>query len=321
MVRKLRRGERLTLQVILVIIIVAAGAGTAALVWLSRDLPSMARLEMIEPSLKTRILAADSTVLKEFYKQDRILLDIDDIPKDLQRTFLAVEDRRFYSHFGIDFYRIASAALKDLRHWEIREGASTITMQLATDLFFTKEQTWARKIKEALLALRIERTYSKDEILEMYLNQIYFGGGGYGIEAASQRFFGKSVQDLKLHQMALLAGLQKNPSGYNPFRHPDRARRRRDVCLSMMRDFGVISPAQFDTLRTKPLDVVPREKGDADFAGYFTEYIRQILSRKFGDQAIYKNGMTVYTTLDAHLQRVAEDSMESFLTKIEQEHD
>jgi penicillin-binding protein 1A len=321
MVRKLGRIEKLTLQIVLVAVVVVAGFLTAMIIWLSRDLPSMARLEMIEPSLKTRILAADSSVIREYYKQDRILLELEDIPLDVQRSFLAVEDRRFYSHFGIDFFRIASAALKDLRHWEIREGASTITMQLATDLFFTKEQTWARKIKEALLALRIERTYSKDEILEMYLNQIYFGGGGYGIEAASVRFFGKPVRDLELHQIALLAGLQKNPSGYNPFHNPERARRRRNVCLAMMRDFNVINKAQYDSLRTKPLDVVPREGGDADFAGYFTEYIRQILARKYGDQAIYRGGMTVYTTLDPYLQKVAEDSMESFLTRLETEHE
>jgi len=321
MVRKLRRGEKLTLQILLVTVVLAAGFMTAMLMWLSRDLPSMARLEMIEPSLKTRILAADSSIIREFYKQDRILLRIEKIPPEVQRTFLAIEDRRFYSHFGIDFYRIASAALKDIQHWEIREGASTITMQLATDLFFTKEQTWTRKIKEALLALRIERTYSKDEILEMYLNQIYFGGGGYGIEAASMRFFGKSARELELHQIALLAGLQKNPSGYNPFRNPERARKRRTICLTMMRDFEVINEIQFDSLKTKPLDVVPRERGDADFAGHFTEHIRQILARKYGDQAIYRGGLTVYTTLDPHLQRVAEDSMETFLARIETEHE
>jgi 1A family penicillin-binding protein len=319
MVRKLRRGERLALQIVVVAVVLAAGFMTAMLIWLSRDLPSMARLEMIEPSLKTKILAADSTIIREFYKQDRILLNIEEIPLDVRQTFLAVEDRRFYRHFGIDFYRIGSAALKDIRHWEIREGASTITMQLATDLFFTKEQTWTRKIKEALLALRIERTYSKDEILEMYLNQIYFGGGGYGIEAASMRFFGKPVDQLELHQIALLAGLQKNPSGYNPFNHPDRALKRRNVCLVMMRDFDVIDQAQLDSLRTRPLDVVPREKGDADFAGYFTEYIRQILAQKYGDQAIYRGGLTVYTTLDPYLQKVAEDSMETFLTRLETE--
>jgi penicillin-binding protein 1A len=317
MVRRLKPWEKLSLQILLVLVVLAAGFMTAMLMFLSRDLPSMARLEMIEPSLKTRILAADSSVIREYYKQDRILLKIEDIPDDIQRTFLAIEDRRFYSHFGIDFYRIASAALKDIRHWEIREGASTITMQLATDLFFTKEQTWTRKIKEALLALRIERTYSKDEILEMYLNQIYFGGGGYGIEAASIRFFGRPVAELKLHQIALLAGLQKNPSGYNPFRNPERARRRRNVCLAMMRDFDVINEVQFDSLRTKELDVVPRERGDADFAGYFTEHIRQILAQKYGDQAIYRGGMTVYTTLDPYLQKVAEDSMESFLARLE----
>ena len=151
MVRKLRRGERLALQVIVVAVVLAAGFLTAMLIWLSRDLPSMARLEMIEPSLKTRILAADSTVLKEFYKQDRILVPLDRIPVDLQRAFLAVEDRRFYDHSGIDFVRIFSAAWKDIVHWRIKEGASTITQQLSTDLFLTKEQTFARKIKELSL--------------------------------------------------------------------------------------------------------------------------------------------------------------------------
>lgn len=315
----LRRSEKLVLQIVLVAVIVVAGAATSALLWLSRDLPSMARLEMIEPSLKTRILAADSTLIREFYRQDRILLRIDEIPIPVRRSFLAIEDRRFYSHFGIDFIRIISAGLKDLRHWEIREGASTVTMQLATDLFLTKEQSWARKIKEALLSLRIERTYSKDEILEMYLNQIYFGGGGYGIEAASRRFFGCPVAELRLHQIALLAGLQKNPSGYNPFHNPDRARQRRNVCLGMMRDYGVISAAQCDSMRSLQLDVVPRERVDGHFAGYFTEHIRQILAEKYGDQTIYRGGLTVYTTLDPRLQKVAEDSMETFLSRLEQE--
>ncbi len=317
--RPLKKTERLILQVFLIIVVVMIGMASAGYVWFSRDLPSMARLEMIEPSLKTRILAADSTVLGEFYKQDRILLSLDEIPYDLQRAFLAVEDRRFYDHFGIDFIRIFSAAWKDIKHWKIKEGASTITQQLSTDLFLTKEQTFARKIKEILLAFRIERAYSKDEILELYLNQIYFGGGGYGVESASYRFFGKSVRELQMHQIALLPGLPKNPSGYNPFRRPQRALKRRNTVLRAMYNFGVINTAQLDSLKAKPLDVIERERNGHRTAAYFIEYIRQALVEKYGDTTVYSGGMTVYTTLDHYLQKVAEDSMETFLARLEGE--
>ena len=309
--------KRVVLLVIIVVVCVVLGAGVAAIKWFSRDLPSMARLEMIEPALKTRILAADSTVIKEFYLQNRILLSFDEIPEQVKRAFLAVEDRRFYSHFGIDLIRVSAAVMEDIMHWSRGEGASTITQQLSRDLFLTKEKTFPRKIKEALLAFRIERTYSKDEILGMYLNQIYFGSGSYGIEAAAQRFFGKSTHELEPHEIALLTGLNKNPDGYNPFKNPERALRRRNIVLGAMQDFGAITAVQLDTLKTKPLGIAQRESTDGAFASYFTEYIRQILSATYGSQAVYREGLTVYTTLDPYLQRIAEDSMETFIAELE----
>ncbi len=313
--------RRAVLIGLVIVVCIFLGVGFAAIKWFSRDLPSMARLEMIEPALKTRILAADSTTIKEFYLQDRILLSFDEIPDQVKQTFLAVEDRRFYRHFGIDLIRLSAAIWIDIMHWSRGEGASTITQQLSRDLFLTKEKTFPRKIKEALLALRIERTYSKDEILEMYLNQIYFGSGSYGIEAAARRFFGIKTSELTLDQTALLAGLNKNPDGYNPFKNPDRALRRRNVVLGAMRDFGVITEAQVDTLKTKPLGIVEQDLTDGDFASYFTEYIRQLLSAKYGSQAVYREGLTVYTTLDPYLQRVAEDSMETFIEELEATQD
>ena len=317
---RLPKGKwKVILNGLLVLIVVFLGMSIAGIKWFSRDLPSMARLEMIEPALKTRILAADSTVIKEFYIQNRILLPLEKIPIELQQAFLAIEDRRFYKHFGIDFVRLAAVAWKDLSHWNRREGASTITQQLSRDLFLTKEQTFPRKIKEALLAIRIERTYSKDEILELYMNQIYFGAGTYGIEAASRKFFGKPVSALELHQTALLAGLNKNPDGYNPFVNPDRALRRRNVVLTAMHDFGVIDKAELDTLKSRELDVAQLESGRDGFASYFTEHIRQELAAKYGSQAVYREGYTVYTTLDPHLQRIAEDSLESYVRQIELE--
>jgi penicillin-binding protein 1A len=279
----------------------------------------MARLEMIEPALKTRILASDSTVLKEFYTQDRILISIDKIPESVKKTFIAVEDRRFYKHFGIDPVRIVSAAWEDVKSRSLSEGASTITQQLARDLFLTKERTFPRKIKEILLALRIERTYTKNEILEMYLNQIYFGSGSYGVEAAAQEFFGKSVRELEIHQIALLAGLQKNPAGYNPFRHTNRAIIRRNTVLHLMSNNGIIPAAKFDSLKTLPLDINSGEELNSELAPYFTRYVKSMLATKYGDRAVYREGFTVYTTLNATLQRAAEDSLESFLKKLEEE--
>lgn len=315
--RTLRRGEKIFFNTILIIVVVLFGISVAALKWFSRDLPSMARLEMIEPALKTKVLAADYTILREFFEQNRILMPLDSIPLDVQRTFLAVEDRRFYKHFGIDIIRIFSAAWQDIKHRRIKEGGSTITQQLSRDLFLTKEQTIPRKIKEILLAFRIERTYSKDEILEMYINQIYFGGGSYGVEAASRKLFGKSVTGIELHQVALMVALPKNPAGYNPFNNPERALRRRNINLGAMREFGVITDAQYDTLKAKPLDIVTQERPDDDFAGYFTEHIRQVLEAKYGSRSMYRDGYTVLTTLDPHLQRVAEDSMKTFLAELE----
>ncbi|HMA76198.1 MAG TPA: PBP1A family penicillin-binding protein [Candidatus Krumholzibacteriaceae bacterium] len=306
-------------KVIIIGIIAVIGFSAAGLKWFSRDLPSMARLEMIEPALKTRILAADSTVLKEFYTQDRILTSIEEIPENVKKTFIAVEDRRFYNHFGIDFIRIMSAAWEDIKSRSLSEGASTITQQLARDLFLTKERTFPRKIKEILLALRIERTYTKDEILQMYLNQIYFGGGSYGVESASREFFGKPLNELNLNQIALLAGLQKNPAGYNPFRHPDRAVRRRNTVLNLMAGNEIITRGQLDSLKTLPLDIDRKKKSDSELASYFTRYIKSKLSTKYGDRAVYREGFTVYTTLNTKLQRAAEDSLESFLRDMEEE--
>lgn len=311
--------KRILFRVIVIGVIIFAGFSVTALRWFSRDLPSMARLEMIEPALKTKILASDSTVLKEFYTQDRILVSTEEIPENVKRTFIAVEDRRFYKHFGIDLIRIISAAWEDIKSMSLSEGASTITQQLARDLFLTKERTFPRKIKEILLAIRIERTYSKDEILEMYLNQIYFGSGSYGVEAASHEFFGQSVMELELHQIALLAGLQKNPAGYNPFRHPDRAIRRRTTVLHLMAENKIISTTELDSLKTVPLDIYSEKESDSEIASYFTRYVKSKLATKYGDRAVYREGFTVYTTLNKNLQRVAEDSLESFMKELEEE--
>ena len=318
--RPLTRGEKIFLWGMGLFFVCFLGMGTAAIKWFSRDLPSMERLEMIEPALKTRILAKDSSIVKEFYEENRVFLPLDQISLTVQRTFLAVEDRRFYKHSGIDIRRFFQAAFHDITHWTRSHGASTITQQLSTNLFLNKkEQTFPRKIKEVLLAFKIERTYSKNEILEMYLNQIYFGEGTYGIEAASRKYFGKPVRDIGLNQIALLAGLPKNPGGYNPFSNPERAARRVSLVLNAMEEYRVITKAQRDSLRERSLDLVQKVSESQDFAGYFCEYIRQVLEAKYSSRSIYRDGYTIYTTLDAKLQRAAEKNLEQHDLQLEKD--
>lgn len=317
--RPLTKGERNFLWGLGLFFACCLGMGTGAVVFFSRDLPSMERLEMIEPALKTRILGRDSTVIKEFYEENRVFVPLDRIPPMVQRAFLAVEDRHFYDHSGIDLRRLIFVTARNLFNLRGARGTSTITQQLARDLFLTKEVSFARKIKEILLSFKIERTYSKDEILEMYLNQIYFGEGTYGVEAASRKYFGKSVADVSLHQAALLAGLPQNPGGYNPFVNRDRALRRLNVVLGMMQEFDVITKAQRDSLRTASLEVVTKVSENQDFAGYFCEHIRQILEAKYGSRSIYRDGYTVYTTLDPDLQRAGERVLEAYDLQLEKE--
>jgi len=291
--RPLTCGERILLWSLGLCFVCLLGVFAGAAIYFSRDLPSMERLEMIEPAIKTRILARDSSVVKEFYEENRIFLPLDQIPVNVRRAFLAVEDRHFYEHSGIDLRRLIFVAARNLFDLRGARGTSTITQQLSRDLFLTKEQTFARKIKEVLLSFKIESTYSKDEILEMYLNQIYFGEGTYGIEAASRKYFGKPVRELGLNQIALIAGLPKNPGGYNPFANLERATRRMQVVLGAMEEFGVVTKSERDSLKAGSLDIVTKVSESQDFAGYFCEHIRQILESKYGSRPIYRDGYTV----------------------------
>src|SRR5262245_58336984 len=200
------------------------------------DMPSPTRLKNIDPPAKTQLFDASGALAAELYREIRSYVQLKDIPKVMIDAVLSVEDRRFYKHWGLDVFRIFGAAVKNLRKGYTAEGASTITQQLARNLFLTHERTWSRKIKEQILALRIEQAYSKDEILELYLNQIYFGDGAYGVVAAAHHFFGKRVADLSLSEAALLAGLPRNPRDYSPRRYPEKAKERRRVVLLAMLD-------------------------------------------------------------------------------------
>lgn len=308
-----------TSHIAIAVTVFLLGSAVGTYTYFARDLPSTARLETFEPSLKTQVFADDGSIIGELYEQNRVLIPLDQIPQHLTDAIIAVEDRKFYSHWGIDMFGIMRAALKNLAAGRIVQGASTITQQLARNLFVMFDVSVSRKVKEMILALKIERTYSKDEILEMYLNQIYFGSGAYGVEAAAQGFFGKGVTELSIGESALLAGLPKNPRDYSPHYHLDKALARRAVVLKAMVDSGKLDEAVADSIASTPI-VVAKGGSKGRFAAYFLEHVRQYLETKYGADRVYHDGLKVYTTLDPVLQRVAEDSLETRLVQIEKDH-
>lgn len=273
-----------------------------------KDLPSLSQLHNIEPSLVTKIYAADSTVIKEYYTERRILTPLKRMPPRLIDALLATEDRRFFDHWGASILSMCRAVWNGFWSGERVKATSTITQQLARTLFLTPERTIARKIKEILTAIKIERNYTKEEILEMYLNQCYFGSGAYGVEAAAQLYFSKNIEDLNISDCAVLVGIPKNPSRYSPIKHPDLALQRRNIVLRSMRDFGRISAELADSLRSLPLEIDPASAPVGE-APYFTEMVRRYLEGKYGEDVLYREGLSVYTTLDPGLQSAAEEAL------------
>lgn len=287
---------------------------------LGQDLPSPQRQRDIEQSLATRILDCNGHLIDELFVEDRVPLRLSQIPDSFVGAIIAVEDRKFYKHWGIDPLGILRAAREDLLRGKTAQGASTITQQLARNLFLHHRRTWHRKIREAILALRIERSFGKDEILELYINEVYFGEGAYGLEAAARRFCGVPAAELTLNQCAMLAGLPGNPAAFSPRRHPKNCLRRRNLVLRSMLDFGAIDERTHDEARQRPLAL--KESSPARKKGaYFTEIVRQRLSHRYGVSGIYHKGLTVETTLDLELQTLAEEIVESQLRSLEMRND
>jgi len=309
---------RLFLTALVITICVCAGAAFGIFSWASRDLPSPEALATIEPALKTTILDCEGRLVRELYSQNRSLVNLEDVSRDFIDAIISTEDRRFRKHWGIDLFGIARAAVHNLQAGRIVEGGSTITQQLAWNLFLTHEKTLGRKIREAVLALQIERRYSKDEILEMYVNQIYFGDGSYGIAAASRDFFGKTPAELDLAESALLAGLPRNPRDYSPRRNPDLAKKRRSLILRSMLDTGCITEEKMKEADAAPVEVLPRSEGGRK-APYFVEMVRLYLDEAYGSRQVYEAGLTVHTTLDLELQEIAEEALEAHLTELEKQ--
>jgi penicillin-binding protein 1A len=294
---------------LLVFVIVAVtGVAVAAYVFWPTDLPPAKALEEYTPSVGSRVYGDDDEFLTEFQAEKRIFVPLQQIPPALRNAIIAVEDSRFYSHFGVDVRGILRAAYANFRHGRVVEGGSTITQQLAKVLFLTPDRSFSRKVKEALLALELEKRYSKDRLLELYLNQIYMGHGAYGVEAAARMYFGKSVQDLTLPETAMLAALPRSPGNYSPFERPELAQRRRAIAVGRLLEQGYISETEAKTANRAPLGLVPSERRRGS-GQYFLEYLQQSLEAKYGSDVLYKSGLAIYTTLDAGLQRAAEQAL------------
>ena len=277
--------------------------------FLSRDLPSLEQLENYDPDLVTRIYSIDGKVLNELFVQKRVFVELFNIPNHMQNAVIASEDRRFYEHWGLSVRSVARAIGVNILSLSYRQGFSTLTQQLARNLYKTIgfEDSILRKIKEVITAVQIERTYTKDEILEMYLNTVHFGHGTYGVEAATKRFFGKESKDLSVDESALLVGLLPSPASYSPVRHPERARKRRNTVLRLMKEQGYITHSEHAQYRAMTLESVTDEP-TRGLAPYFTEYIRRLLEKEDDvlDINIYRDGLKIYTTLDSRLQELAE---------------
>jgi len=280
-------------------------------------LPQIEHLQNYRPNQITTVYSKDGEVIAEFFVEKREVVPLSEIPDFLKKAFIAVEDHRFYKHPGIDVIRIAKALWIDFITWSKAQGASTITQQLARNLFLTQKRTLLRKIKEAILALQIERRYSKDEILKMYLNQIYFGHGIYGVAEAASFYFGKSVSELNLAESALLAGIPNNPRNYSPIYNPENALRRRNYVLKRMYELGFISKEQKENAEKSPLQIISDKKRKEEkhlyVAPYFTEWVRQIVSKKYGYDSVWKGGLKIYTTLDLKMQKAAEEALIPYL--------
>ncbi|AVT76520.1 MULTISPECIES: penicillin-binding protein 1A [Rhodopseudomonas] len=305
------------------IVFLVGVAAVAGLIWhFSKDLPDYSQLQDYEPPVMTRIHASDGSLLAEYAKERRLYLPIQAVPKLVINAFLAAEDKNFYEHGGIDYQGMARAALlyaQNIGTNRRPQGASTITQQVAKNFLLTNEVSFTRKIKEALLAMRIERAYSKDKILELYLNEIYLGLGAYGIAAASLVYFDKSVNELTVAEASYLAALPKAPAALHPIRNHDRAVERRNYVIDRLVENGWISQADADKARKSPLTVTNRGNAAHTFAGeYFAEEVRRDIFERYGEKKLYEGGLSVRTTLDPKLQIEARKTMVAGLVRFDE---
>ncbi len=315
---------RLLTSIVLSIVIgsmVAAGLALAVFyIELNRSLPSTQSLKNYHPPLVSSLYASDGSLIAEFYVERRYLVPLKDMPPHLIKAFLASEDVRFYEHGGVDLLGIFRALLKNLEAGEIVQGGSTITQQVVKSLLLTPEKTWMRKIREAVLAYRIDHSLTKDEILYLYLNQIYFGAGAYGVEAAARTYFDRHVGELSLAQAAMLAGLPKAPSRFSPIQHYSVARERQEYVLKRMAEVGFITSDQAKMALAEQLRFAKPRQWTLKSLNSFTEEVRRQLEARYGRDGLYKEGMSIHTTMDVRAQEIAKKALDIGLRELDKRH-
>lgn len=285
---------------------------------LSKTLPNISSFEAPEATL---VYSSDGVLLGRVFRENRTNVPLKDIPKHLRDATIAIEDKRFYEHSGVDMRGVARAVFENLRGHRMAQGGSTITQQLARNVYLTQKKTIQRKIQEIFLAILIERNFSKERILELYLNQVFYGSGSFGVQAASRVYFGKDVHELDLSESALVAGLPQKPSGYSPHENLKAALGRRNTVLTTMAELGYITPQERDEAKAEEIHIVPRRGGrNAYKAAHFVDYVTQQLRDKYGDDVLYGGGLRVYTTLNWKMQQMAEQALRTNVKKNAKAH-
>ncbi len=300
------------------ICLVAGGVAAAgAYYYYSKDLPLITSLDEYRPPEVTTLYADDGRKIGEFFDERRFVIDMDQMPGHLVEAFIAAEDSRFYDHDGIDIYSIARAFLKNIEAGTVVQGGSTITQQVAKSFFLTPERSYSRKMKEAILAYRIDRHLDKDEILHLYMNQIYLGNGAYGVEAAARRYFGKPAKALTLAESAMIAGLPSAPSRYSPNNNPDRAKNRQIYVLNQMAAQGFITPAEAEEAINEKIEIQPRRNLFTEKVPYYAEHVRRSLESRYGREMLYQGGLHVYTNVNIEKQQAARKAVDKGLRELD----
>jgi len=301
----------------LVLILCGGVASLVVYYSISKDLPKISSLSDYHPSVITTVYADDGRKIAEFFKERRIVLPLAEMPPMLIDAFVAAEDSRFYKHRGIDFISIVRAFFKNLEAGTIVQGGSTITQQVTKSFLLTPERSYKRKFREAILAYRIDRAFSKKDVLYLYLNQIYLGHGAYGVQAASENYFDKSIKELNLAECAMLAGLPQAPSKYSPFRNPERAKQRQIYVLNRMVEEGYITNIQATEAINTQLDIKPRRNLYIEKVPVYTEHVRRHLEKKYGSDVLYTQGLKVYTAVNIDMQKVAREEIQKGLADLD----
>lgn len=315
--RAKRSAFRFLLRVLVIMLVALLLAGGYGFYRVTRNLPRISSLNDYEPSIITTLYSADKTPIAEYCLERRIVVPLERIPERLVQAFVAAEDSRFFEHQGIDYLGILRALWKNIRAGGIVQGGSTITQQVTRSLLLSPERSLTRKIREAILAYRIDKHLSKEEILYLYLNQIYLGHGAYGVEAAAQNYFRKHVEELNLAECAMLAGLPRAPSAYSPYSHPQRARERQIYVLKRMVEDGYIISEQATEALATPLEIKERQDWNLADVPYFAEHVRRYLEEKYGEETLYRGGLQVYTTVDLEFQRAAQEALRRGLRELD----